>query len=161
MSTSNAQPTSAGQYDTLTPASTVTLPEKCALSSTTTACDPSDSRTPRTSKDSDTRNALNPFETDIEAMEIMDSRQKTCTSSRPGICTKKSDHQVWPGKDHWKQKAKSAKMKRSCNTPLAKLSKRNRIIAKVLIVLLIVGIAVGVGFGVSKPLNAPIWGDND
>lgn len=160
MSTHNAQETPLGTHDTLTPASTITSPEKCALSSTTTACDPSDARTPRTSKDSDSRNALNPFETDIEAMEVIDSQQKPCTS-RQGLCTRKSDHQVWPGKDHWKQKAKNAKMKRSCNTPLARLSKKNRIIAKVVIVVLIVGIAVGVGFGVSKPLGAPIWGDND
>lgn len=160
MSTNNAASRSDAPNDSLTPASTVTLPEKCALSSTTTACDPSAERTPRTSKDSDTRNALNPFDTDIEAMEVIDSQQKPCMS-RQGLCTRKSDHQVWPGKDHWKQKAKSAKMKRSWNTPLAKLNKRNRIIAKILIVFLIVGIAVGVGFGVSKPLGAPIWGDND
>jgi len=96
----------------------------------------------------------NPFDTDIEAI---------ITTTEP--CVRKStdrarggtDCQVWPGQDHWRKKAKAAKMKRhNCNC-LAHLSKRNRIIVKILIGLLIVGIAVGVGFGVSKPLGAGIW----
>jgi hypothetical protein len=141
----------------LTPVSTITVPEKVALSHATTAYDPANDKTPRTSKDSGA-NQLNPFETDIEAMEMVDTRP---TNNRMCAHRSKSEQQVWPTKEHWKQKAKSAKVKRSCNTPLARLSHRNRIIAKVLIVFLIVGIAVGVGFGVSKPLGAPIWGDNN
>jgi predicted transporter len=44
---------------------------------------------------------------------------------------------------------------------MAHLSKKTRIMVKIAIGLLIVGVAVGVGFGVSKPLGAPIWGDNE
>lgn len=144
----------------LTPASTVTIPEKATLSNTTTAYDQGMDRTPRTSKDSMAQS--NPFETDIEAMEVMDPRtnttNRTCNNNNT---SRRSDAHIWPGKEHWKQRAKSARVKkRSCGL-LAKLSRRNRIIAKIIIAVLIVGIAVAVGFGVSKPLGAPIWGDND
>ncbi|KAJ4288264.1 hypothetical protein N0V88_007454 [Collariella sp. IMI 366227] len=96
----------------------------------------------------------NPFDTDIEAMIT-----RECTSNRKSAeCTKGgSDCQVWPGQDHWRRKAKAAKKSRhSCNC-LAGLSKRNRILVKILILVLIVGIAVAVGFGISKPLGAGIW----
>ncbi|KAK3326591.1 hypothetical protein B0H66DRAFT_165633 [Apodospora peruviana] len=96
----------------------------------------------------------NPFDTDIEAI-ITTSEQCIRKSTE---CTKGgTECQVWPGQDHWRRKAKAAKMNRhSCNC-LAHLSKRNRLIVKILIGVLIVGIAVGVGFGVSKPLGADIW----
>ncbi|KAI6780085.1 uncharacterized protein J7T54_004217 [Emericellopsis cladophorae] len=145
-------------FETLTPVSTINAPEKVALSSTTTACDPMADRSPRTSKES--YKGSNPFETDIEAMEIVDTQQP-CVSRSPLSKDKHNPNcTVWPGKDHWKQKAKAAKKKRSCAL-LAGMSKRNRVISKILLVLLVVGIAVGVGFGVSKPLGAPIWGNHD
>lgn len=99
----------------------------------------------------------NPFDTDIEAMVPSNEpiTRKSTQCIRGG-----ADCQVWPGQDHWKRKAKAAKRdRRACNC-LAHLSKRNRIIVKVLIGILIVGIAVGIGFGVSKPLGAGIWHDN-
>lgn len=101
----------------------------------------------------------NPFDTDIEA--IMTSQSENRSNNLSNYCTRgASSHpecQVWPGQDHWKRKAKDAKrQRRNCNC-LSHLSKRNRIIVKVLIGFLIVGIAVGVGVGVSKPLGAPIW----
>jgi hypothetical protein len=145
-------------FETLTPVSTVTAPEKTALSSTTTACDPAADRSPRTSKDS--LKGSNPFETDIEAMEMIDTHQPCVSRGNLAKDKHNPNCTVWPGKDHWKQKAKAAKQKRSCAL-FASMSKRNRIICKVLLVLLVVGIAVGVGFGVSKPLGAPIWGDKD
>ncbi|EGY23636.1 hypothetical protein VD0002_g6213 [Verticillium dahliae] len=107
----------------------------------------------------------NPFDTDVEAM-ITTTNTNNNNNNMSRKCTttiSKADcPSVWPGKEHWKQKAKTAKRNRhnTCNC-LAHLSKRNRIIAKILIGLLIVGIAVGVGFGVSKPLGAPIWGVKD
>ena len=69
------------------------------------------------------------------------------------------DSQVWPDQSHWKQKAKEQKMKRSSSC-LSRLSKRNRLIIKVLVVLFIVGAAVGIGLGISKPLGAAIWGQH-
>ncbi|XDG01863.1 hypothetical protein ABKA04_001478 [Annulohypoxylon sp. FPYF3050] len=100
--------------------------------------------------------APNGFDTDIEAMmpvKSSDHLNKTASSNpKP-----KSDCPVWPGQDHWRQKARAAKINnRSCQC-MARLSQRNRIIAKVLIAFLIVGVAVGVGFGISKPLGAGIW----
>ncbi|KAI1139056.1 hypothetical protein F5Y05DRAFT_412920 [Hypoxylon sp. FL0543] len=98
----------------------------------------------------------NGFDTDIEAMMPVKSSEhlnKTSTgNTRP-----KSDCPVWPGQEHWRQKARAAKINnRSCQC-MARYSNRTRIIIKVLIALLIVGIAVGVGFGISKPLGAGIW----
>lgn len=68
-----------------------------------------------------------------------------------------AEGQVWPGQAHWKKKAKAAKInKHSCQC-LARLSKRNRIIAKVLIGLLVIALGVGVGLGISRKLGAGIW----
>ncbi|KAI2465683.1 hypothetical protein F4781DRAFT_17378 [Annulohypoxylon bovei var. microspora] len=100
--------------------------------------------------------APNGFDTDVEAMmPIKSSDHLNKTAS--GNPVPKSDCAVWPGQDHWRQKARAAKINnRSCQC-MARLSHRNRIIAKVLIAFLIVGIAVGVGVGISKPLGAGIW----
>jgi len=139
----------------------VTMPDKAVLSdSASSTLSPSRDKsfdvhreesavsTPRSYQNS------NPFDTDIEAM-VPTHTQESC--ARKSTTVERGDCQVWPGKDHWKQKAKAAKMDRSCRC-MARLSKRTRIVVKILIGLLIVGIAVGVGFGVSKPLGAPIWG---
>ncbi|KAI0852165.1 hypothetical protein F5Y00DRAFT_189766 [Daldinia vernicosa] len=100
--------------------------------------------------------ASNGFDTDIEAMVPVKSSEHLNKTSTIGT-RRKSDCPVWPGQEHWQQKAKAAKINnRSCQC-MARLSKRNRIIAKILIGLLIVGIAVGIGFGISKPLGAGIW----
>ncbi|WYZ38526.1 hypothetical protein EsH8_III_000440 [Colletotrichum jinshuiense] len=101
----------------------------------------------------------NPFDTDIEAMIT------TTTSSDPyamkTITTTKDCPTMWPGRKDWKAQAKAAKRDRGSCACMARMSKRNRIIMKVAIGLLIIGIGVGVGFGVSKPLGAPIWGDQN
>lgn len=137
--------------------SQLSIPEKAALSSTSTVHVPNADRfgyssvasTPRSDRRCD------PFDTDIEAMATNTSTDKVC---RKSLVLTSSECQVWPNKDHWKKQAKQAKVKRSTTSWMAKLSARNKIIVKVLMILLIVGIAVGVGFGVSKPLGAPIWG---
>lgn len=125
----------------------IAVPEKATLSTATTVCVmPVDPVTPRSEHSSD------PFDTDVEAGLISQSTtRKSCT------ITRKSECQVWPGREHWKEKAKDAKRKRSC-TYMSKLNRRQKIVAKVILIVLVVGIAVGVGFGVSKPLGAPIWG---
>ncbi|KAI1802262.1 hypothetical protein F4811DRAFT_406387 [Daldinia bambusicola] len=100
--------------------------------------------------------ASNGFDTDIEAMMPVKSSEHLNKTSTMGT-RRKSDCQVWPGQEHWQQKAKAARINnRSCQC-IARMSKRNRIIAKILIGLLIVGIAVGIGVGISKPLGAGIW----
>lgn len=106
---------------------------------------------------------LNPFDTDMEAMIT------TRTTREDDACGMKSvsqsnvkGSQVWPGKDHWTKKAKANKInQRNCQC-LAKMSKRNRTLVKIGIILLVVAIGVGVGFGISKPLGAGIWkGDGE
>ncbi|KAL2130863.1 hypothetical protein VTI74DRAFT_5837 [Chaetomium olivicolor] len=96
----------------------------------------------------------NPFDTDIEAMITREysSNRKSAECTKGG-----TDCHVWPGQEHWRQKAKAAKKKRRNFNCLAGLSKRNRIIVKILLLLLTVGIAIAVGFGISKPLGAGIW----
>ncbi|KAG6009932.1 hypothetical protein E4U21_000703 [Claviceps maximensis] len=101
--------------------------------------------------------STNPFETDVEAAEAHCSIDKPRASV---VLTRKKDCQVWPDKSDWKQRAKAGKKNRTCAC-MQRLSRRNRIIAKVLIIVLVVGVAVAVGFGVSKPLGAPIWGDKN
>ncbi|KJZ71273.1 hypothetical protein HIM_09346 [Hirsutella minnesotensis 3608] len=137
---------------------TITPVEKAALA-TVTACPSPYDRSPCPSGHTSPRSerSANPFDTDVEAMVTNSSTDKCARASI--VLNRKDDCQVWPGKDHWKQRAKAAKRERSC-TCLARLNRRTRIAVKILIVLLVVGIAVGVGFGVSKPLGAPIWGKN-
>ncbi|KAI0123091.1 hypothetical protein BJ170DRAFT_125203 [Xylariales sp. AK1849] len=100
---------------------------------------------------------LNPFDTDIEARTHSSENlnrnvtHATASGKNNPKCT------VWPGQDHWKQKARAAKMKRGSCQCMARLSKRTRLIVQILIALLIIGIAVGVGLGISKPLGAGIW----
>lgn len=136
------------------------LIQKPSQASLTSASEPfpaleeKETRVPRPS-DATTVRGANPFDTDIEAMishESSDSTRKSIECTRGG-----TDCHVWPGQDHWKRKAKAARKNKHSCTCLQGLSKRNRILVKVLIGVLIVGIAVGVGFGVSKPLGAGIW----
>ena len=96
-----------------------------------------------------------PFDTDIEAM-IPRSNPDNCPRKSLSCQRPDADCQVWPGQEHWKKKAKAAKVSRSRCSCMAKMSKRNRIILQLLILMLIIGVAVGVGFGISKPLGAPI-----
>ncbi|KAH7318114.1 hypothetical protein B0I35DRAFT_478651 [Stachybotrys elegans] len=133
---------------------TLAIPDKATLS-------PIEKYSSNYSTPSSIRSA-DPFNTDIEAVATTNSRDicmsKTTTTNGP--CHDKSDLMVWPTRKHWAQRDKAAKIKRSC-TCMAQLSPRNRMLAKIGIVLLVVGIAVSVGFGISKPLGAPIWGDNN
>lgn len=107
-------------------------------------------------------NELNPFDTDLEAMissRTLDGGDDACGMKSVSNSNLKgcAEGQVWPGQAHWKKKAKAAKInKHSCQF-LARLSKRNRIIAKVLIGLLVIALGVGVGLGVSRKLGAGIW----
>lgn len=103
------------------------------------------------------RSEEDPFDTDVEALAINSSTDK-CHSTSIAL-HRISDCQVWPGKDDWKKRAKAAKKNRGC-TCLSRLDRRTRIAVKIMIVVLVVGLAVAIGFGVSKPLGAPIWGDN-
>ncbi|CAK7267333.1 hypothetical protein SEPCBS119000_002495 [Sporothrix epigloea] len=106
----------------------------------------------------------NPFDMDVEAMITYTttgntSKHNDVNGRRSVGCRYLGESQVWPGQSHWKRRAKELKMSqsRSC---LSQLSKRNRFIFNVLIVLLIIGAAVGIGLGISKPLGAAIWGQH-
>lgn len=107
-------------------------------------------------------NEINPFDTDLEAM--VSSRTLTGGDDACGMKSASSTNlkgcaegQVWPGQAHWKKKSKTAKVnKHSCQC-LAKLSKRNRMLVKVLIGLLVIALGVGVGLGVSRKVGAAVW----
>lgn len=138
-------------------ATTITTTERLTVSPP----EPDGRRISDISTPASSHNELNPFETDIEAMI------STRTTREDDSCGMKSvsksnvkgspDGQVWPDQGHWKKKAKANKInQRSCQC-LAKMSKRNRILTRIGIILLVVAIAVGVGFGISKPLGSGIW----
>lgn len=95
------------------------------------------------------------LDTDLEAM-IPPGNPDNCPRKSTSCQRPDADCQVWPGQEHWKRKAKAAKVHRSPCGCVAKMTKRNRILLQVLILVLIVGIAVSIGFGISKPLGAPI-----
>ncbi|KAJ9158285.1 hypothetical protein NKR19_g3498 [Coniochaeta hoffmannii] len=119
---------------------------------------PSAEKAPTRLSDVSTTHQPNPFDTDIEAIisSTHENRNLSAQCTRGG-----PECQVWPGQDHWRRKAKAAKRQRRTCTCLSHLSKRNRIIVKILIGLLVIGVAVGVGVGISKPLGARIWHPND
>ncbi|KAK9414437.1 hypothetical protein SUNI508_11279 [Seiridium unicorne] len=99
---------------------------------------------------------LNPFETDVEMGQSSENLNRK-ESQFTGKTLNNPKCTVWPGQDHWKQKARAAKINnRSCQC-MARLSKRNRLLVKILIAFLVIGAAVGVGLGISKPLGAGIW----
>lgn len=123
---------------------------------------PSSVSTPATAQNE----SLNPFDTDLEAMVSSrtltggdDSCGMKSTSNSNLKCS--GDGQVWPGQGHWKKKAKTARVNRHSCQMLAKMSKRNRIIAKIGIIALILAIALAVGLGVSKATGARIWSPKD
>lgn len=119
---------------------------------------PSSEKAPPRLSDVSTTHQASPFDTDIEAI-ISSGNENHNLSAQ---CTRGGHEcQVWPGRDHWRRKAKDAKKKRRACNCLGHLSKRNRIIVKILIGLLVIGIAVGVGVGISKPLGASIWRPTD
>lgn len=152
-SNASAHPTGASHTDATAPSDPfLTAPDPVALSTTTTAYDAT-GQTPRTSRDSMPK--LNPFETDVEAVDADHSASRCKRKS----AHQRSDHLVWPGKDHWRQVAKAAKRKRGCAC-MARMSRRNRIITKIAIVVLVVGGAMAIGFGISKSLGAGIWDPN-
>lgn len=105
-----------------------------------------------------------PYDTDVEMLAgITSSTRNSCqaNATRKSIsCTglQPTDCQVWPGHEHWRNKAKVNRRRNrgTCNC-MAHLSRRTRIIVRVLIIAVFVGAAVGVGLGISRYLGAPIW----
>lgn len=103
------------------------------------------------------------FERDLEANNMSSENLHRNSTTLTGTTGRKLDQQhnpnctVWPGQEHWKRKARAARVNNRTCKPMARLSKRNRIIVHVLIVALVVGIAVAVGLGISKSLGAGIW----
>lgn len=117
----------------------IAVPEKTALTTTTAirgaSLDRTISHNSFVSTPVSDRSAY-PFDTDIEAFVSNSSIDKGPRKSIQ-ITRSKADCPVWPAKEHLKQRAKAAKRARSCN-PLAQLTRRNKIIAKVVIILLVV-----------------------
>lgn len=138
----------------LSPSTTCTSTEKTLKESSVELARPSNASTPSSA------HRLNPFDTDVEAARSSENLNRKSTQFT-GRTLHNPNCTVWPGQDHWKQKARANKVKnRSCQ-PMARLSNRNRLIVKILIAFLVVGVAVGVGLGISKPLGAGIWKSHD
>jgi hypothetical protein len=104
----------------------------------------------------------NPFNHDLEANQSSENLHRNSTTLTGTTGRKLNDAHnpnctVWPGQEHWKKKARAARVKNRTCKPIAHLSKRTRVIIHVLTVALVVGIAVAVGLGISKSLGVGIW----
>jgi hypothetical protein len=65
---------------------------------------------------------------------------------------------MWPTAQELAEKQKAAK--RAKANPIARLSKRNRVIVSVVIGLVVISAAVGVGVGVSRAYHGEVWAGN-
>jgi hypothetical protein len=74
-------------------------------------------------------------------------------SSRP-TCSNKEDS-MWPSLKAQKAKAKQEKRAKSCN-PLARMGKKQKLIATLVIAFFIIGAAVGIGVGISKAVGGGV-----
>ncbi|KIW01787.1 uncharacterized protein PV09_06959 [Verruconis gallopava] len=74
-------------------------------------------------------------------------------SSRTG-CKRKEDS-MWPSLKTQKARAKQQKREKSCN-PMARMGRKQKLIATLVIALLVVGAAVGIGVGVSKAVGGGV-----
>ena len=70
----------------------------------------------------------------------------------------KKDCTVWPGST---SKKSLCCQQRSRWNPLRNLSRRDKLLVKILIVLLVVGAAVGLGIGIAKATGTGIWQSNN
>lgn len=104
----------------------------------------------------ESKNNLAVYETDLEAGgRLSNSNTNGLINTRT-----KQDCTVWPGQKTLKANHKLHRRKGACN-PLRDLSKRNKIIAKVLIAMVLIGLAVGIGVGVSKAVGGGVWKDGN
>jgi hypothetical protein len=67
---------------------------------------------------------------------------------------------MWPTQKEVKAKAKADKLARNSCNPLARLSKRTRVIVSVTIALTVIGAAVGIGVGISRAYGGSVWAGN-
>jgi hypothetical protein len=67
---------------------------------------------------------------------------------------------MWPTQREVKAKAKADKLARSRCNPIARLSKRTRVIVSVTIALTVIGAAVGIGVGISRAYGGSVWAGN-
>ena len=98
--------------------------------------------------------AIKVYDTDLEA-----GKRFSCEPlSHSG--TPKKDCTVWPHQSTLKQRSKDMKRRRGCML-FRRLTRKQRIIAQIVIAVLIVGAAIGIGIGVSKAVGAGVWKNNN
>ncbi|MCJ1471808.1 hypothetical protein MMC13_000449 [Lambiella insularis] len=98
--------------------------------------------------------AVKVYETDLE------SGSRTYFSPTPSLNTTRGESKVWPCRHQLVQKSIALKQSRGCN-PLRKLSKKQKLWAKILIALFVIGAAVGIGIGVSLYVHAGVYKSPD
>ncbi|MCJ1482944.1 hypothetical protein MMC06_003110 [Schaereria dolodes] len=132
-------PTPVKEYD-----STSTHPYSAFYSHPTT-------RTSFEQQKSESRVNIQIYEQDLEAgSRILPSLDVSrSTTNKEKECT------VWPGRHQIIQKEMASK--RRGGGPWSRLSKKQRILAHILIALIIVGGAVGIGVGISKAVGGGVW----
>jgi hypothetical protein len=89
---------------------------------------------------------------DLEAQRSL-GLTRTESSYPPG--SRKKDDSMWPSLKTQKARAKQQKCAKSKN-PWAKMGKKQKLIATLVIALFIIGAAVGIGVGVSKAVGGGV-----
>ncbi|MCJ1288824.1 hypothetical protein MMC34_000354 [Xylographa carneopallida] len=97
--------------------------------------------------------AIKVYETDLE------SGSRTRFSSEPPASIANKECSVWPRHHQLVRKNKALKQSRGCS-PLSKLSKKQKLLVKILIALFIVGAVTAIAVGVSKAVNAGVYKSN-
>ncbi|MCJ1467411.1 hypothetical protein MMC07_006035 [Pseudocyphellaria aurata] len=67
------------------------------------------------------------------------------------------EHAVWPCNNQKYKNSSMKDMRKGGCGPLRRLSRKQRLVAKLLIGLIVVGAAVGIGIGISKAVGAGVW----
>ncbi|MCJ1400596.1 hypothetical protein MMC11_003802 [Xylographa trunciseda] len=94
--------------------------------------------------------AIKVYETDLE------SGSRIRYSSEPPVSVRNKECNMWPGHRQHMQKCNALKQSRSCS-PMRKLSKKQKLLVKILIALFVVGAVTAIGVGVSKAVNAGVY----
>ncbi|MCJ1319175.1 hypothetical protein MMC15_004508 [Xylographa vitiligo] len=97
--------------------------------------------------------AIKVYETDLE------SGSRTRFSSEPPASIAHKECSVWPRHHQLVLQNKALERSRGCN-PLRKLSKKQKLLVKIVIAFFIVGAVTAIAVGVSKAVNAGVYKNN-
>jgi hypothetical protein len=129
-------------------------------SSTPPAC----LRTPSAQPESSARRDLSPGDLERGLGGLSQTTTAANSSSanvnRTGDDGRLKECTQWPTKQSLKQKARLAKNKRQCCPWWAGLTKKQKLIFKIVIALIFVGVVTAVAVGISRAVGGGVWSDD-